>query len=112
MVGATESAWSGQEFFRRVGTRILRCRDSDFACVLKGKRRAERAFLGYMIVSAIGGCHADRDALENRARPPFPDAPTAGIVFACSEHAVGRAGCIGTRLVGKVKDHSACARMG
>jgi hypothetical protein len=53
-----------------------------------------------------GGCHADPDALENRARPPFPGAPTSRNVFACSEHAVGRAGYIGARLVGKVKDHS------
>ena len=29
-----------------------------------------------------------------------------GDVFAYIEHAIGRAGCTGARLVGKVKDHS------
>jgi hypothetical protein len=48
----------------------------------------------------------DPDALENSARPPFPDAPLACDVFAYSEHAVGRAGCTGARLDGEVKDHS------
>ena len=43
-------------------------------------------------------CHAD----PNRARPPFPGAPIAGDVFAYREHAVGRAGCTGACLVGKV----------
>ena len=42
----------------------------------------------------------------------FHGAPTTGNIFACSEHAVGRAGCIGARLVGKVKDHSVSARKG
>ena len=44
-----------------------------------------------------------RRADPNRARPPFPGAPIAGDVFAYSEHAVGRAGCTGARLVGKVR---------
>jgi len=51
-----------------------------------------------------GGCHVDPDALENRARPLCPDAPTAGDIFAYSEHAVGRAGRIGARVIGKVKE--------
>jgi len=46
----------------------------------------------------------DPDALENRARPLCPDAPTAGDIFAYSEHAVGRAGRIGARVIGKVKE--------
>jgi hypothetical protein len=65
-----------------------------------------RCFLGYMIGSARRRLPCGPRALENRARPPFPGAPTAGDVFAYSEHAVGRAGCTGARLVGKVKDDS------
>jgi len=32
-------------------------------------------FFGYMMASPGGGCHADPDALENRARPPFQAHP-------------------------------------
>ena len=53
------------------------------------------------VVPGREACHAD----PNRARPPLPGAPVAGDVFAHSEYAVGRAGCTGARLVGKVKDH-------
>jgi hypothetical protein len=53
------------------------------------------------VVPSREACHAD----PNRARPPFPGAPIAGDVFAYSEHAVGRAGCTGARLVGEVKGH-------
>ena len=62
--------------------------------------------LGYMIVSARRGYHADPDALENRARPLLPCAPAASDVFAYSEHAARRAGCTGACLVGKMNDHS------
>jgi len=58
------------------------------------------AFVEYPDLLSREACHAD----PNRARPPFPRAPVAGDVFAYSEHAVGRAGCAGARLVGKVKD--------
>jgi len=53
------------------------------------------------VVPGREACHAD----PNRARPPLPGAPVAGDVFAYSEHAVGRVGCTGARLVGKVKDY-------
>jgi len=61
-------------------------------------------FLGIWLGRPGGGCHADPDALENRARLPFPGAPIASDVFTDREHAIGRAGCAGARLVSKVKD--------
>ena len=67
-----------------------------------------RELVVYPVLLSREACHAD----PNRARPPFPGAPIAGDVFAYSEHAVGRAGCTGARLVGKVKDHSVSARKG
>jgi hypothetical protein len=43
------------------------------------------------------------DALEDRTRPPFSGAPAACDVFTYHEHAVGRAGFAGARLVRKVR---------
>jgi hypothetical protein len=70
---------------------------------------------GFWVYDWLGqeeGCHADPDALENRARPLLPCAPAASDVFAYSEHAARRVGCIGACLVSKVKDHSVSARVG
>ena len=92
-----------------MSSRILSARVPDS---FEGKGRTGRAFLGYMIVSARRGYHADSDAVENRARPLLPCAPAASDVFAYSEHAARRVGCIGACLVSKVKNHSVSARMG
>ena len=50
-----------------------------------------------------GGCHAHPDTLEDRTRPIFSGVPAACDVFTYREHAVGRTGCTGARLVRKVK---------
>ena len=44
-------------------------------------------------------CHV----VPNRARPLFPCTPVACNVFAYGQHVVGRAGCAGVCLVGKVR---------
>src|SRR4029077_7869505 len=75
-------------------------------CCFRSRRGNAHPFLGYMIVSARRGYHADPDALENRARPLLPCAPAASDVFADIEHAACRVSCIGACLVSKVKDHS------
>jgi len=59
-------------------------------------------FWGIWLGQLAGGCHAHSDALEDRARPLFSDASTACDIFTCREHAVGRAGCTGARIVRKV----------
>src|SRR5258707_7798591 len=104
----------------RFGARILRSLDAKkpdgvglFGGVCFRSRRGNaHPFLGYMIVSARRGYHADPDALENRARPLLPCAPPASDVFAYSEHSARRVSCIGACLVSKVKNHSVSARMG
>jgi hypothetical protein len=107
----------GPRFFLRLGSRILRvviAKKPDAIGLFGGLFQIKALecaplswdMLGYMIVSARRGYHADPDALENRARPLLPCAPAASDVFAYSERAARRVSCIGACLVSKVKDHS------
>src|SRR2546430_9504661 len=89
------SAWLGYAFSVRFGSRILR--------VLHARKPDFSGFLGICLGWSAGGCHAHPDALEDRTRAPFSGTPDACDVFTYREHAVGRAGCAGARLVCKVK---------
>src|SRR4029077_12912950 len=87
------------------------CWVADFAWALRGKDAQGAPFLGYMIVS-VGRrlpcgprCTGEQSEAAISRRTHYTQR------CACSEHAVGRAGYIGARLVGKVKDHSVSARM-
>ena len=51
------------------------------------------------VVLTREACHV----VPNRARPLFPCTPVACNVFAYGQHVVGRVGCAGVRLVGKVR---------